>query len=148
MGFEKKGSLASRIKLVPKVPKTSKKLQPLLFTGMFAAALGVKEADHDERQGEHEAGDGETEGEVQPVPVHVHVCEGHGDVGPAVVAGDDGVVDPDRCEPGGAVDSRGVAAAPDVDPEPGEDGEVGGLEGRVLHPHLPTLEHILQGKAR
>ena len=110
----------------------------------FTAALGVKETDDDEGEKEHQAGDDDAHGQVQLVPLDVDMCEGQTDVGPAVVAGDEGVVDPEGVEPGGAVDPRGVAAAPDVDEEPGGESEVGGLQGGVLHLHLVTLVDILQ----
>ena len=76
---------------------------PLFGFRKFPTTLGVQDADDDDGDGEDQSGDGDAEDQVQPVPLGVHVGHGQAGVGPAVVAGDAGVVDSEVAEPGGAV---------------------------------------------
>ena len=76
---------------------------PLFVTREFPTALGVEDTDDDDGDGEEEGGDGDAEDQVQPVPVRVDVSEGQTGVGPAVVAGQAGVVHTEVAEPGRAV---------------------------------------------
>ena len=81
--------------------KNTDRHRPFSLLREVPAALGVEDAEDDQGDGKHQGGDDEAERQVQLVPVNVEVCEGEAGVGPAVVAGDGGVVDPVGGEPGG-----------------------------------------------